>query len=89
MRSSVRWLVWLCLSLMCWTAIAESTHVHANQTEVASCSICVAAHSTAPSISAHQVKPVFTTIGILAVEDVTARTPFGVFELGIRGPPEA
>ena len=55
MRFTSRWLTWLCLSLMLWAAIAESTHTHPNKSESASCSICVVAHSTAPS--ATTVKP--------------------------------
>ena len=51
MRFTSRWLTWLCLSLMLWTAVAESTHNHPNKTEAASCSICVVAHSTTPTAS--------------------------------------
>ena len=88
MRLRTRWLAWLCLSLMLWAAIAESTHSHANQTEAASCSICVVAHSTAPTLSTHQLRPLFTTIGLLSEKEVTAKAQLEVFELGIRGPPE-
>jgi hypothetical protein len=88
MRLRIRWLVWLCLSLMLWAALAESTHTHANQTEAASCPICVVAHSTAPAFSPHQVKPVFATIGLLPEKEVTAKTRLSIFDLGIRGPPE-
>jgi hypothetical protein len=88
MRSSARWLGWLCLSLMLWAAVAESTHNHANNTESASCSICVVAHSSAPAASSHQCRPIFATIGLLAEEEVIAKAQLGVFELGIRGPPE-
>lgn len=88
MRFRSRWLAWLCLSLMLWAAIAESTHTHANQTEAASCPICVVAHSTAPAFTAHQFKLIFTTVGLLCEEEVIAKAQPGVFELGIRGPPE-
>lgn len=88
MRFSHRWLAWLCLSLMLWTAIAESTHNHANQTEAASCTICVAAHSSAPATSFHQDRPIFDTVGLLSEEEVIAKAQLGIFELGIRGPPE-
>jgi hypothetical protein len=89
MRSPTRWLAWLCLSLMLWAAMAESTHHHANQTEASSCPICVVAHSTAPAPSPHQCRPVFATVDVLAEEEFTAKAQLGVFELGIRGPPEA
>ena len=87
MRFSSRWLTWLCLSLMLWTAVAESTHNHPNKTESTSCSICVVAHSTAPTATASQARPVFAAIGLLQVEEVIAQARLSVFELGIRGPP--
>src|SRR5271156_4360189 len=70
MRFTGRWLTWLCLSLMLWTAVAESTHNHPTQTESASCSICVVAHSTAPSVSCNHVRPVFEAIGLLQEKEV-------------------
>ena len=87
MRFAVRWLTWLCLSLMLWTAVAESTHNHANQTELASCSICVVAHSASPVVSSHQARPVFAAIGLLQEKEVIAKARLSVFDLGIRGPP--
>lgn len=87
MRFTSRWLAWLCLSLMLWTALAESTHNHPNKTESASCSVCAVAHSTAPTASSNHARPVFAAIGLLQEEEVTAKTRLSVFELGIRGPP--
>jgi hypothetical protein len=89
MRFTFRWLPWLCLSLMLWTAAVESTHNHPNKTESASCSICVVAHSTVPVASSHQAKPVFATVALLQEEEVVAKAQINVFELGIRGPPAA
>jgi hypothetical protein len=87
MRFSSRWLTWLCLSLMLWTAVAESTHNHPNKTESTSCSICAVAHSTAPTASASQARPVFAAVGLLQEEEVIAQARLSVLELGIRGPP--
>ncbi len=87
MRFSLRWLAWLCLSLMLWTAVVESTHNHPNKTESASCSICVVAHSTTPTASANRARPVFATIGLLQEEEVIAQARLSLFELGSRGPP--
>ncbi|MGA8620096.1 MAG: hypothetical protein WB660_16430 [Candidatus Sulfotelmatobacter sp.] len=89
MRYSFRWLAWLCLSLMLWTAVVESTHNHPNNTESASCSICVVAHSTAPTASSHQARPIFAAVGRLQEKEVIAKVRLNVFELGIRGPPDA
>jgi hypothetical protein len=88
MRFTGRWLVWLCLSLTLWTAVAESTHNHPNKTESASCSICVVAHSASPVVSSHQAKPIFAAIGWLQEKEVIANARLSVFDLGIRGPPE-
>jgi hypothetical protein len=72
---------------MLWTAVAESTHNHPNQTESSSCSICVAAHSTTPTSSCSHARPVFEAIGLLQEEEVIAKAQFNVCDLGIRGPP--
>jgi hypothetical protein len=88
MQFRARWLTWLCLALMLWAAVAESTHSHANNTEAASCSICVAAHTSAPALSSHPSRPVFATIGVTLEKAVTAKAQFGLFHLALRGPPE-
>ncbi len=87
MRLWVKWSTWLALSLMLWTVAAESTHTHPNQTESASCSICVVAHSASPTVSTARTAPVFAAIGLLREEDVIAKTRFDFSNLGIRGPP--
>ncbi len=87
MRFISRWLTWLCLSLMFWAAVAESAHNHPNKTQNASCSICVVAHSTTPTASSNQDRPMFTAIGRLQNEEVVANRRFAVLELDIRGPP--
>jgi hypothetical protein len=68
-------------------AAAESTHNHPTQTEAASCSICVAAHSSSPTVVSSQSAPVFAAIGLLREEDVIAKARFEFSERGIRGPP--
>jgi len=87
MRFTFRWLAWLCLSLMLWTAVAESTHNHPNNAEAASCSICVVAHATTPTASSTHARPVFSAVGLLQEEEVIAKARLSVFDLGIRGPP--
>jgi hypothetical protein len=89
MRFRSRWLAWLCLSLMLWAAMAESTHNHANQTEAATCSICAVAHSSAPASTCHQTTPVFVAIGVLAEKEVSVKPQLRSSELEIRGPPAA
>jgi len=87
MRFTGRWLTWLCLSLMLWAAVAESTHNHANKTESATCSICVVAHSTTPAGSSNHTRPMFAAIGLLQDKEVIANARLSVTDLGIRGPP--
>jgi hypothetical protein len=87
MRLLVRWSAWLCLSLMFWTAAVESTHNHPSQTDAATCSICVAAHSTRPTTSSVQTAPVFATVGLLQEKPLLAKARLDVAEIGIRGPP--
>ncbi|MGO9084330.1 MAG: hypothetical protein ACLQBK_03820 [Candidatus Sulfotelmatobacter sp.] len=87
MRLWMRLSAWLCLSLMLWTVAAESTHHHPSQTEAASCSICLVAHSASPAIICSQATPVFATISLLREEAVLAKARLDFSELGIRGPP--
>lgn len=87
MRVWARWSAWLCLSLMFWTATAESTHNHPLRTGSVSCSICVVAHSASPTLSSNQSAPVFAAVSLLRDEDVVAKAHFDFSELGSRGPP--
>jgi hypothetical protein len=87
MRSLLRWSAWLCLSLMLWTAAAESRHNHPSGIDAASCSVCVAAHSAAPAALSQPGKPEFAEVGLLQEKEVIAKSRLDVFELVIRGPP--
>ena len=87
MRLWLRYSAWLCLSLMLWTAAAESTHNHPNQTEANSCSICVVAHTANPAPSSTHTAPVFAAVGILREEAALAKAQFDLSHLSIRGPP--
>jgi hypothetical protein len=72
---------------MCWTAAAESTHNHPNPVKAASCSICVAAHSSTPTANSSHTRLVFASVGMLCDEEVLAKAEFDASSLGIRGPP--
>jgi hypothetical protein len=86
MRLFKRWSAWFCLSVMLWTAAIESAHHHA-KTEPASCSICVVAHTTAPTASSSHARPFFTALGLLQEEEIFAPARVHSSDLGIRGPP--
>lgn len=87
MRFTGRWLTWFCLSLMLWAAVAEATHNHPNQSESSSCSICMVAHSTAPTPTCTHAKPVFAAIGLLQEKELLAKARLDISDAGIRGPP--
>jgi len=72
---------------MFWTAAAESTHHHPNQTDAASCVICVAAHSTRPAVVTSHTAPIFDAIELLREEDIIAKVRIDFSDAGIRGPP--
>jgi hypothetical protein len=87
MRLWVRRSAWLALSLLLWTVAAESTHNHPSQTEAASCTICVVAHSASPVPHSSDTTPVFAAVGLFREEAVIAKTWVDFSDLGIRGPP--
>jgi hypothetical protein len=72
---------------MLWTVAAESTHSHPNQTESASCLICVAAHSASPTSDSANAVPAFTTIGFWHEKSVVTTARLDSSDLDIRGPP--
>jgi len=87
MRYWVKWLAWLCLSLMVWTVAAESVHHHPNQTDSSSCLICVVAHSANPAPNSADTTPAFAAVGLLQEEAVVASVWLEFSDLGNRGPP--
>jgi hypothetical protein len=88
MRLWVRWSAWFCLSLMLWTAAAESAHTHPNPTDAATCNICVVAHSASPAVSIAHDAPVFVAIDFFQEESILPKARIDFSDLGIRGPPE-
>jgi hypothetical protein len=87
MRSWMRWLGLVCLSLLLWTVAAESTHNHASQTDSTSCTICLAAHTASPAPASADTTPVFATVGVAQEETVLAQARLDFSDLGNRGPP--
>jgi len=72
---------------MLWMAAAESVHNHPTQTEAATCSICVVAHSASPTISSSNATPILAMVGVLQEDDVVAKARVSFSDAGIRGPP--
>jgi len=73
--------------LLLWTAAAESTHNHPNQSENATCTICLAAHTASPAPTSTDATPVFAAIGIAQEETIVAQARLDFSDLGNRGPP--
>jgi hypothetical protein len=72
---------------MLWTVAAESTHNHPNQTESASCLICVGAHSASPAVIIGHATPRFAPLGTFQDHAIVAHARLEFSEAGIRGPP--
>jgi hypothetical protein len=72
---------------MLWTAAVETVHTHPNRSESVTCSICVVAHSTSPTVGCGHSTPTFASLGLLRVEDVVAVAQVDLSHAGIRGPP--
>ncbi len=79
MRFSSRWLAWLCLSLMLWTAVAESTHNHPNQTESRFLLDLRGGPHDQPHRSSNHIRPVFAAVGLLQEEAVIAKARLECF----------
>ena len=87
MRLWIRWSACLALSLLLWTVTVESTHNHPSQSENASCTICLAAHTANPAPSSTDTTPVFAAVGLAQEEDVVAKARIDSSDLDNRGPP--
>jgi hypothetical protein len=87
MRSFVKCVALVCLLLTFWSALAVVTHHHADGTDSASCPICMAAHSAAPSPTTNLVTTIFTAVSTFRAEPEFAKEALVVFALSIRPPP--
>jgi len=87
MRVWVRGSVWLCLSLLLWTAAQESTHSHPTRSDAASCPVCLAAHTASPAPNSSDSTPAFAAVGLLQDEVVVANARLEFSDLDVRGPP--
>jgi len=87
MRLASRWLGFLCLLLMLWTAAAEPLHHHPGKAASSGCSLCVVAHSATPTANLNNDRPVLVAVGFLHTDVVRTQTLLATLDLGIRGPP--
>lgn len=80
----------LCLLLMLSSAIAVVAHLHSDANESARCTVCVAAHSAAPTSMHLAPRVTFVAIGTLTTKPVVSpKQRLIVFALSVRPPPES
>ena len=90
MRPFSRWSAWLCLLLILWSAGAVVAHQHADGTESAQCSVCVAAQTASPAVLA-----LLLIIGLIVICHAKAaaqqapKQHLAVFALTVRPPPQS
>jgi hypothetical protein len=89
MRSFSKPIAWLCLLLIVGSTWAAAVHKHADEANAASCQVCIAAHSSAPTTALSTPKPVFQRLLAVAAQISDAKQRFLAFALFIRPPPIA
>jgi hypothetical protein len=88
MRSISKRVACLCVLLTFWSAIAFAAHQHSNATESATCTVCIAAHSTSPKTVATLPKAAFVRVSAFKLEPVSAKQQRLItFALSVRPPP--
>lgn len=87
MRSVVKCVALACLLLTLWSAVALVTHHHADGTDSATCTVCLAAHSTAPRPATNLAKTTFIAVSTFRAEPGFAIEALVVFALSVRPPP--
>jgi hypothetical protein len=87
MRLFSKWIAWLGIVLMVWSALALVSHRHSKEENSSSCQLCVAAHSVAPTKTAPAPKPALQRILTVAHKPVDGSLQLTVFALYVRPPP--
>jgi len=78
-----------CLLLTIWSAVGFAAHHHSNSTESAKCTVCVAAHTSAPRATAAPQKVTLTHVIAVPAEPLAANEAVVAFALSVRPPPAA
>jgi hypothetical protein len=90
MRSISKKIALLCLLLMLSSAIAVVAHHHSDANESARCTVCVAAHSVAPTRVLLVPRVTFVAVGTLKTTPVVStKQRLIAFALSVRPPPES
>ena len=88
MRSISKQIAWLCIVLTFSSALAFALHQHSSATEAATCTVCIAAHSTAPKAPCTLPKVEFVAVSAsLGPKTVSAKQRLIAFAQFVRPPP--
>jgi len=87
MRSKVKCVALLCLTLTLWSSLAFAAHHHSNGVESAKCTVCVAAHSATPRTAVAPLKVTFVPVLTFLPEPISAAERIVAFALSVRPPP--
>jgi hypothetical protein len=87
MQAISKRIAWLSLLLTLWSAVAFAVHHHSTQDESATCQVCVAAHSAAPTNASVAPKPVFRRVIRFRPKPTAAKQQLIAFALYVRPPP--
>ena len=87
MRPVSKKIACLCVLLTFWSAMAFAAHQHSNATDSATCTVCVAAHSTAPKATVILPKLLFVRVCTYRPKPVSAKQRLIAFALSVRPPP--
>jgi hypothetical protein len=73
--------------LTIWSAIAFAAHQHSNDTESATCTVCIAAHSASPKTTITLPRVMFVSVSAFLPEPISTKQRLIVFALCVRPPP--
>ena len=79
--------MWLCVLLTIWSAIAFAAHQHSNDTESATCTVCIAAHSASPKTTITLPRVMLVSVSAFLPEPISTKQRLIVFALCVRPPP--
>jgi len=89
MRLNFKKIAYLCLLLTLWSVVALVAHHHSSAADSSKCTVCVAAHSTAPKSITSLPNATFTPIFTFRPEPVSGSHRLIAFALSVRPPPQA
>ena len=87
MRSFSKRVGWFCILLTLWSAFAFTTHHHANATDAVKCTVCVAAQTASPEVTARLTNQSSVFVTVHQSSPIQAKQRIVAFALSVRPPP--